>query len=38
MVGEVDKNVYLASAMKVCDALIKANKDYMFLVLLAASD
>ena len=33
MVGEVDDNVDPASTMQVCDALIKANKEYELLVL-----
>ena len=33
LVGEVDDNVDPASTMQVCDALIKANKEFEFIVL-----
>ena len=33
MIGELDKNVDPASTMQVCNALIKAGKDYEFLVV-----
>jgi dipeptidyl aminopeptidase/acylaminoacyl peptidase len=33
MVGEMDKNVDPASTMQVCNALIKAGKDYELLVV-----
>jgi dipeptidyl aminopeptidase/acylaminoacyl peptidase len=33
VVGEMDENVDPASTMQVCNALIKANKDFEFIVL-----
>jgi dipeptidyl aminopeptidase/acylaminoacyl peptidase len=36
MVGEMDRNVDPASTMQVCNALIKANKDFELVVVTGA--